>query len=106
MLVNKSANAAAARGLRSSGLPSRAAAAAAPQRNVIVRFREDKRPASASDPELLKEQLSGDHKGPKDPKITPEQMEQVSWCCSCCHCPVSCLTGTGAALLVNSSSET
>jgi hypothetical protein len=76
MLANKSANAAAARGLRSSGLPSRAAAA--PQRNVIVRFREDKRPASASDTEQLKEQLSGDHKGPKDPKITPEQMEQVS----------------------------
>jgi hypothetical protein len=65
MLATKSAPAAAARGLRSSGLPARAAAA--PQRNVIVRFREDKRPASASDIDQLKEQLSGDHKGAKDP---------------------------------------
>uniref|UniRef100_A0A383VMX0 Chlorophyll a-b binding protein, chloroplastic n=1 Tax=Tetradesmus obliquus TaxID=3088 RepID=A0A383VMX0_TETOB len=77
MLSTKTAPAAAARGLRSSGLPARAAAA--PQRNVIVRFREDKRPASASDTEQLKEQLSGDHNGPKDPKITAEQMETLRY---------------------------
>ncbi|KAF6254249.1 hypothetical protein COO60DRAFT_334763 [Scenedesmus sp. NREL 46B-D3] len=58
---------------------TRSPASSTPQRNVIVRFREDKRPASASDTEQLKQQLSGDHNSPKDPKISAEQMNELRY---------------------------
>jgi hypothetical protein len=85
MLMNMSAIAPACRGLR-SGLPARPAAAAAasarPQRNIVVRYREEKQ----SEVERLEQQLSKDAQTPTDAanKFSPDQIEQVGSCSCLC----------------------
>lgn len=48
--------------------------------SVIMRFREDKRPASAADVDSMEEKL---HTGkPTDTTLTPEEIDSVSVCAS------------------------
>lgn len=74
MLANKSASAAACRGLR-SGLPARLPSAAQAQRNVAMRFREENK----SDVERLEQKLYNFPDTPTDAanKFAEEQIEQV-----------------------------
>lgn len=62
------------RGLRRA-LPARPALAGQ-RSSVIVRFQENKRPASAADVDSMEEKL---HKGkPTDTKLSPEEIDSVS----------------------------
>lgn len=78
MIANKTTPASGAcRGLRNA-LPVRPVApftSLSKRSNVLVRFRENERPASAADVDQLEEKI---HKGkPTDTTLTPEQINEV-----------------------------
>lgn len=65
----------AQRGLRTA-LPLRSAAAGQQRSSVIMRFREEKSPVSASDVDNMEEKL---HTGKKtDTNLSPEEIDSVS----------------------------
>lgn len=76
MIAAKSAPLAVAqRGLRTA-LPARPATAAAQRKGVIAFFKENERPASASDVDQMEAKL---HKGKEtDTKLSPEEIDSVS----------------------------
>lgn len=77
MIATKAAPLAVAqRGLRTA-LPARpATAAVAQRRGVIAFFKENERPASASDVDQMEQKL---HKGKEtDTKLSPEEIDSVS----------------------------
>lgn len=51
------------------------------RQSVVVRFRDNDKPnAAKSDHEQLEKELPQVGNGPKDPKLSPDQFDQV-WCC-------------------------
>lgn len=78
MIANKTVSSSVAcRGLH-NGLPVRPVApftSLSKRSNVLVRFRENERPASAADVDQLEDKI---HKGkPTDTPLTPEQINEV-----------------------------